>query len=126
MKNLKKITALAISSALVVSLASCAGDIENMKQGYSVDMNNTTKLAPTKASDIKLVYKDDQSAKVPCDNYDQIGQINTQTSGAAGFAKSLSQINQDLKNGAAAQGGDAVINIDKSMFEYSGYIIKCK
>ena len=126
MKNFKKLTALAISSALAVSLASCAGDLENMKQGYSVDMNNTTKLAPTNASDVKLVYKDDQAAKMPCDSYDQIGQINTQTSGAAGFAKSLSQINQDLKNGAAAQGGDAVINIDKSMFEYSGYIIKCK
>ena len=126
MKNLKKITAIAIASGLAISLASCAGDIDNMKQGYSVDMTSAQKYKPTNPSDVKLVYKDDQSAKIPCDKYDQIGQINTQTSGAAGFAKSLSQINQDLKNGAAAQGGDAVINIDKSMFEYSGYIIKCK
>jgi uncharacterized lipoprotein YehR (DUF1307 family) len=126
MKNLKKLTALVISSALAVSLASCAGDLENMKQGYSVDMNNSTKLAATNASDVKLVYKDDPSAKLPCDKYDQLGQINVQTSGAVGFAKSLTDINQDLKNGAAAQGGDAVMNIDKSMFEYSGYIIKCK
>lgn len=125
MKHFKKITVMAITTGITMSLASCAKDIDYIKKGYSVQMESIEKLPATNPQDIKLVYKDDPTAKIPCDKYIKLGQIDVDAT-SAGFQKSLAEINNVFRDGAATYGGDAVVNINKNMVEYSGYIIKCQ
>lgn len=125
-KKLKKMALVGTVTAAIM-LSGCASTFDSIKQGYSSDIS-THQYPKTDPDKVVLVFKDQPDQKLPCKDYETLGQISVEPYNVMGLPRSKVDIEKYLREGGAAYGANAVINIVNSSGmgqDVMGYAIRC-